>query len=62
VRLCVYGAASGAAARITLPIRTARDYLKKYLRLPYHALTDRVGWEWVLEGVLRVGGYVDDYR
>ncbi len=46
---------------MVLPIRSARDYLRKYLRLPYHALGDRVGWEWVLEGALRLAGYVGDH-
>lgn len=44
---------------VGLPLRTARDYVHKYLRLPYHTLADRIGWEWVLEGALRVGRYVD---
>ena len=60
-RLCVYCATSGQQLEITLPTRTARDYLKHYLRLPYHALADRVGWEWVLEGALRLAGYVGDH-
>src|SRR5437764_1904867 len=59
--LCVRCATSSGESAVALPIRTARDYLKKYLRLPYHALGDRVGWEWVLEGTLRAGGYVDDH-
>ncbi len=59
-RLCVYSATNGRESGITLLIRTARDYLRHYLQLPYHALADRVGWEWVLEGALRAGGYVDD--
>jgi hypothetical protein len=60
--LCVHCARRSGESTVTLPIRTARDYLKKYLRLPYHALADRVGWEWVLEGALRAGGYVNDHR
>ena len=59
-RLCVYCATSGQGSSVTLSIRAARDYLKHYIRLPYHALADRVGWEWVLEGALRAHGYVGE--
>ena len=60
-RLCVYCATSGQGSAIRkLSIRTARDYLKHYIRLSYHALADRVGWEWVLEGALRAHGYVGE--
>jgi hypothetical protein len=61
-RLSVYCSTMQQGTAIRLPIRTARDYLKHYTRLPYHAPADRVGWEWVLEGALRTGGYVNDYR
>jgi hypothetical protein len=30
----------------------------KYLRLSYHVMAQRLGWEWVLEGALRTGAYL----
>ncbi len=41
-----------------LPVRTARDYARKYLCLSYHVMAERLGWEWVLEGALRTGAYL----
>lgn len=41
-----------------LPFRTATEYAKKYLGVSYRTLTERLGWEWVLEAALRTGGYV----
>ncbi len=57
-RLCVHAVArtiedghSGAS----LPLRTASHYATRYLRVPYHVMTERLGWEWVLEAALRAG-------
>lgn len=61
VRLCMH-AAGGAdprgCAAPTLPLRTASHYTKKYLAVSYHVMAERLGWEWVLEGALRVGRYL----
>lgn len=59
-RLCAHCAAVGASEPLgALPMRTASRYLKQYLHLPYHALADVVGWEWVIEKALRAGRYVE---
>lgn len=58
-RLCLHGAAGSSAGLPALPLRTRRGYARRYLRLPYHALAERAGWEWVLEHALRVGRYVE---
>jgi hypothetical protein len=44
--------------RARLPMRMASRYATKYLHLPYHAIGERLGWEWVLEAALRTAGYV----
>ncbi len=41
-----------------MPLRTACEYARRYLGAPYHVLAERLGWEWVLEGALRTGGYI----
>jgi hypothetical protein len=41
-----------------LPLRTAMRYAHHYLRVPHPLMRKRLGWEWVLEAALRVGGYV----
>jgi hypothetical protein len=43
--------------REKLRLRAARHYAHKYLGLPYQVMTERVGWEWVLEAALRNGRY-----
>lgn len=59
-RLCVHCVAIGSFETTrALPMRTAKHYLRMYLHLSHGTLADRVGWEWVLEGALRVGHYVE---
>jgi hypothetical protein len=59
-RTCRHYAAIGSIGTTgVLPIRAVRHYLKKYLHLSYHTAAERVGWEWVLEGALRAGRYVE---
>ena len=60
-RLALHAAAGPRAEEqraAALPFRTATEYAKKYLGMSYHALAERLGWEWVLEASLRTGGYV----
>jgi hypothetical protein len=60
-RLALHAAAgphAGEQPAAALPFRTATEYAKKYLGMSYHALAERLGWEWVLEASLRTGGYV----
>ena len=60
-RLALHAAAGPDAEQhppAALPFRTATEYAKKYLGMSYHALAERLGWEWVLEASLRTGGYV----
>ena len=59
--LCVLaqtGAVVGDHTQARLPLRTALAYVKRYLCIQYHVLTERVGWEWVLEGALRSARYI----
>lgn len=39
---------------------TLHRYVSRYLRMSWTSALALVGWEWVLERVLRVGGYVRD--
>jgi len=57
-RLCVHVAAKARAAPPRLSLRTAWNYTHRYLAVPYRVVAERVGWEWVMEGALRVAGYV----
>jgi hypothetical protein len=60
-RLCVHSVAGANQDRrsgVSLPLRTASHYATRYLRVPYHVMTERLGWEWVLEAALRAGRYV----
>ena len=40
-----------------IPLRTACEYARRYLGVPYHVLRERLGWEWVLEAALRTANY-----
>ena len=44
-----------ASAQISL--RTACEYARRYLGVPYHVMAERLGWEWVLEAALRTASY-----
>jgi hypothetical protein len=60
-RLCVHAVArtiENGHSGASLPLRNASHYATRYLRVPYHVVADRLGWEWVLEAALRAGGYV----
>lgn len=61
-RLCAHivSRISGDTAdgRGHLPFRTASRHAARYLGVAYHVTAERLGWEWVLEAALRVGGYV----
>jgi len=59
-RLAVDGAWTEQPLAPRLPFRTLLQYLKKYVR-PQSRTIDRVGWEWVMESVLRSLGYVSDF-
>ena len=60
LRLAVDGAWTEQPLAPRLPFRTLLQYLKKYVR-PQSRTIDRVGWEWVMESVLRSLGYVSDF-
>jgi hypothetical protein len=47
---------------VSLPLRTASHHGTRYLRVPYHVMTERLGWEWVLEGALRAGRYIKEKK
>jgi hypothetical protein len=58
--LCAHAVATEhprRSLRDELQLRAARHYTRKYLGLPYQVMTERVGWEWVLEAALRKGRY-----
>jgi hypothetical protein len=60
-RLCVHaqaGTVGDGHSCARLPFRTALAYTRRYLGIPYRMLAERVGWEWILEGALRVASYV----
>lgn len=59
-QLAVDGAWTEQRMAPRLPFRRLLQYLKKYVR-PKSRTIDRVGWEWVLESVLRSAGYVSDF-
>jgi hypothetical protein len=60
-RLCAHAAPGperSERSTVTLPLRTASHYTRKYLDVPYRLMAERLGWEWVVEAALRTGGYV----
>lgn len=61
-RLCRHAQAGAVEeedrAGMRLPLRTAMRYASKYLQASHHTVHKRIGWEWILEAALRVGGYV----
>jgi hypothetical protein len=61
-RLCWYAHAGAAGTdehrEGHLALRTAIKHTRKYLKLPYVALGERLGWEWILEAALRTARYV----
>jgi hypothetical protein len=60
-RLCFHCAVAGfREPRPFLPLRILNRYARKYLRISSRTLAEHVGWEWVIEGALRIGGYVPD--
>ena len=64
-RLAAHAASGGLVERRTHPpisLRTACEYARKYLGVPYHDVAERLGWEWVLEAALRTAGYVAPER
>jgi len=59
--LCMYvtaAATPGDDSQPSLSLRNARHAAKKYLAVSHQVLTERLGWEWVLEAALRTGGYL----
>src|SRR5438132_6488616 len=43
----VVGVLNGNVARLQSP-RIASHYATRYLRVPYHVMTERLGWEWAI--------------
>ena len=61
-RLCARSAGSaafGTSCLRPLSLRAASTYARRYLGVSYSALSQCLGWEWILEASLRVGGYLE---